>query len=253
MIQSDKIKLEFDFVDPCLCNAWVAAAVIGSGVIGAGASIWGASKAADAQISAADKAAAIQQQQYGQTRTDLAPYREAGVNATDQLNKRLTELTTPITMDQATLENTPGYQFNLRQGQRAVTNSAAARGLASSGAALKGAATFATGLADSTYQNQFNNANTNQTNAYTRLKGLIDIGENAGAQTGVLGEKAAYNTGAAVTAAGNAQAAADNKIGSAVSTAANNAGGYAAYRGIYGTPTGPRITYGGPNGPTPFT
>lgn len=253
MINSDKIKFEFDFVDPCLCNAWIAAAVIGSSVIGAGASIWGASKAAEAQTSATDKAAAIQQQQYEQTRTDLAPYREAGVNATDELNKRLKELTTPITMDQDTLENTPGYQFNLRQGQRAVTNSSAARGLASSGAALKGAATFATGLADSTYQNQFNNANTNQTNAYTRLKGLIDTGENAGAQTGVLGEKAAYNTGTALVSGANAQAAADNKIGSAVSTAANNAGGYAAYRGIYGTPTGPAITYGGPNGPTPFT
>lgn len=253
MLYSNKIKFEFDFVDPCLCNAWVAAAVLGAGALGAGATIFGASKAADAQVSAADKAAAIQQQQYSTTRSDLAPYRDAGSNATDQLNKRLTELTTPIAMDQATLEKTPGYQFNLTQGMRGVTNSAAARGLATSGAALKGAATFATGLADSTYQNQFNNANTNQTNAYTRLKGLIDTGENAGAQTGVLGEKAAYNTGTAVTGAGNAVAAADNKIGSAVSTAANNAGGYAAYKGIYGTPApGPAITYGGPNGPTPF-
>lgn len=240
--------------------AWVAAAVIGSGVIGAGASIWGATKGADAQTAAADKAAAIQQQQYATTRSDLAPYRDTGASATDQLNKRLTELTTPITMDQATLENTPGYQFNLKQGMRGVTNSAAARGLGTSGAALKGAAAFATGLADSTYQNQFNNANTNQTNAYNRLKGLIDTGENAGAQTGVLGEKAAYNTGTALTAAGNAQAAADNKIGSSVSSAFNNAGGYAAYRGIYGSPinTNPGtvnngIAYGGPNGPTPFS
>lgn len=63
----------------------------------------------------------------------------------------------PAQMTQAQLEATPGYQFNLSQGLAATQNSAAARGLGVSGAALKGAATFATGLADSTYQQQFNN------------------------------------------------------------------------------------------------
>lgn len=260
MINSNKFKLEFEFIDPCLCNAWVATAVIGAGALSAGATIFGASKAADAQTQSADKAIALQQNQYNQTRTDLAPYRDAGANATDQLNKRLSELTTPITMDQSTLEKTPGYQFNLTQGQRAVTNSSAARGLATSGAALKGAATFATGLADNTYQNQFNNANINQTNAYTRLKGLIDTGENAGAQTGVLGEKAAYNSGVATVGAGNAVASADNTSANAISKLAGTVGGYAQYQGMYGTPTGGfspgtvnnGIAYGGPNGPTPF-
>ena len=115
-----------------------------------------------------------------------------------------------------------------------ATNSAAARGLGTSGAALKGAATFATGLADSTYQNQFANANTNQTNAFNRLKGLVDTGENAAAQTGVLGEKAAYNSGVATIGAGNAEAAADNKIGSSISGLANNISGYAMAKGLYG-------------------
>ncbi len=59
---------------------------------------------------------------------------------------------------QAQIEATPGYAFNLQQGQEGVQNSAAARGLSSSGAALKGAATYASGLADSTYQNQYQDA-----------------------------------------------------------------------------------------------
>ncbi len=59
---------------------------------------------------------------------------------------------------EAQIEATPGYQFNQTQGQEGVQNSAAARGLSSSGAALKGAATFASGLADSTYQNQYQDA-----------------------------------------------------------------------------------------------
>jgi hypothetical protein len=56
---------------------------------------------------------------------------------------------------QAQLEATPGYKFTLQQGLESVQNSAAARGLGSSGAALKGAATYTTGLANQTYQNQF--------------------------------------------------------------------------------------------------
>ena len=37
-----------EFIDPCLCNAWIATAVIGSSVLGAGATIFGANKAAAA-------------------------------------------------------------------------------------------------------------------------------------------------------------------------------------------------------------
>src|SRR5882724_5201978 len=233
--------------------AWVATAVIGAGVLGAGATIWGANKAADAQTAAAQQAANTSLSMYNTTRGDLSPYRQIGQTASDQLTSRIGELTSPITMDQATLEKTPGYQFNLTQGQRAVTNSAAARGLGSSGAALKGAATFATGLADSTYQNQFNNAQLNQKNAYDRLKGLVDTGENAAAQTGALGEKAAYNSGVATIGAGNAQAAADNKIGTSIANTTSGIGGYLAYKGLYGGGSSGPITTGGPNGPTPFS
>lgn len=233
-----RVKFDFEYVDPCLCYAWVATAVIGAGVLGAGATIYGANKAADTQSANAKLVADMQQQQYQQTRSDLSPYRAAGTTATDQLTGRLSELTSPIVMDQAALEKTPGYQFNLTQGLKAVTNSSAARGLGTSGAALKGAASFATGLADSTYQNQFNNANTNQSNAYNRLKGLIDTGENASAQTGVLGEKAAYNSGVALTGGANAQAAADNATGKALSGLASNIGGYAMSKGLYGSNSG---------------
>src|SRR5258707_8627203 len=233
--------------------AWVATAVIGAGVLGAGATIFGANKAADAQTAAAQQAANTSLSMYNTTRGDLSPYRDIGNTAAGQLTSRLSELTSPITMDQATLEKTPGYQFNLTQGQKAVTNSAAARGLGTSGAALKGAATFATGLADSTYQNQFNNAQTNQSNAYNRLKSLVDTGENASAQTGTAGTAAANTAAGAQIGAGNAQAAAANATGSAISNTANGIGGYLAYKGLYGGGSSGPITYGGPNGPTPFT
>ena len=214
--------------------AWVATAIIGSAVVGAGASIYGSSKAADAQRDAAATGAAISREQYNTTRNDLAPYRTAGEGALTDLNNRLPYLTSDIKMDQSTLEQTPGYQFNRTQGLKAVQNSAAARGLGNSGAALKGAATFATGLADNTYQNQFNNENTNRTNAYNRLKGLVDTGTNASAMTGTLGEKSAWQQSQLAVGAGNASAAAANATGGAISNAANNIGGYAAYKGLYG-------------------
>ena len=214
--------------------AFVATAIIGAGVVGAATTAYAANKAASAQTSAANTAAQTSLNMYNTTRGDLSPFRNIGGVAADQLTNRLTDLTSPIVMDQAALEQTPGYQFNKTQGLKAVQNSAAARGLGASGAALKGAATFATGLADNTYQNQFANAVTNQTNAYNRLKGLVDTGENAAAQTGVAGTAAANTAASAQIGAGNAQAAGINAIGTGVNNLTNNIAGYAMYRGLYG-------------------
>jgi hypothetical protein len=217
---------------------WVATAIIGSAAIGGAVSAYSANKAADAQTQAANTAANTSLQMYRQTREDLSPYRDIGNTASADLTKRLPFLTSPIVMDQANLEKTPGYQFNLTQGLKSVQNSAAARGLGVSGAALKGASTFATGLSDSTYQNQFNNENTNRTNAYNRLKGLVDTGETAAAGGGVIGQGAANTAAGAQIGAGNAQAAGANAIGSAATNVANSIGGYAAYKGLYGSNPG---------------
>ncbi len=220
--------------------AWVATAVIGGAVLSAGASIYGANKAADTQSKNAALVAGMQQQQYQQTREDLGPYRDIGADASKRLTGRLSELTTPISVDPNELENSDYYKFASTQGQKGVTNSAAFRGLGKAGAALKGAAAFAKGLATDTYKTAFDMANINQTNAYTRLKALVDTGAGAATGTGVLGEKAAYNAGTALTGGANASAAADNKIGSSISNLASNLGGYAMYSGMYGqTQTNP--------------
>ncbi|MBB3521043.1 DNA transfer protein p32 [Rhizobium sp. BK456] len=210
----------------------VATAVVGSAVVGAGASLAGSSM----QAKSTQKASDVQERMYQQTREDLLPYNTAGQDATKMLSNRLTELTSPIVMDQATLEKTPGYQFNLTQGLKSTQSSAAARGLGTSGAALKGAATFATGLADSTYQNQFNNANTNQTNAYNRLIGLASLGESAAAQTGAYATQTGQSIGNNLIQGGNAQAAGINGAANALTNGVNS---YASYDylksgGMYG-------------------
>ena len=232
--------------------AWVATAIVGSAVIGGAVQAYSANKAASAQTGAANAAIGVQKDIFNQTQQNLSPYIQEGNTATNQLNAQLPNLTSPIKMDEATLEGTPGYQFNLTQGLKATQNSAAARGLGVSGAALKGASTFATGLADNTYQNQFNNANTNQTNAYNRLKGLIDTGANAAGGLATVGANTGANIGSNIVGAGNAQAAAANATGAGIVGASNNIAGYAAYRGLYGGSSGgsglPLTNQPNPNG-----
>lgn len=234
-----------DFKDnKIMCNAWVATAIIGAGALAAGSTIYASSKASEAQTNAATTAANTALNTYGQTKTTLAPFVQGGTDALQQL-KDNNYYTAPI--DVTADLNDPNsvaakaYDFTKTQGLKAVQNSAAARGLGVSGAALKGAANFTTGLADNTYTNLFNLENTNQTNAYNRLKALVDTGENAGAQTGSIGNSAATTAAGAQIGAGNAQAAGINAVGGAVSGLANNIGGYAAYKGLYGNNT----SYGG--------
>jgi hypothetical protein len=220
-----------------ICHAWVATAIIGAGALGAGASIYGVSKAAKAQENASQVAANLAQQQFDTTQSNLAPYRQIGQTASTQLTNMLPTLTAPVVMNEAALKQTPGYQFNLTQGLKSVQNSAAARGLGVSGAALKGASTFATGLADSTYQNQFSNAVTNQTNAYNRLAGLVNTGEAAAAGN----VPAAATTGAvqanAAEYGGNAGAAGANALGTNISNIGNTLAGYQIAKGLYGNTT----------------
>lgn len=228
----------------------VAVAILGASAVGAASTAYAASTAAGAQTNAANQASNTALSMYNTTSNNLAPYRAIGQTAETDLTNQLPTLTAPVSMTEDQVQQTPGYQFNLTQGLKSVENSNIARGLGQSGAALKGAATFATGLADNTYQNQFNNAVTNQTNTYNRLAGLVNTGENAAAGTGTAGTSAANTVASAQIGAGNAQAAAANATGGAVNSFANNVAAYSAYNGLYGNsnPNGTAQGTVNPNG-----
>ena len=112
--------------------------------------------AAGQQQAALQNAIGTYQNMYGNAQQTAAPFIQAGQNAEGQLMQRLPDLTKPFGMTEADLQATPGYQFALNQGLKTMQNGFAAKGLASSGAAMGGAGQFATGLADQTYGNQFN-------------------------------------------------------------------------------------------------
>src|SRR5580765_5317961 len=246
----------------------VAAATIGSAVIGAGASMMSANKAAGA----AKDAASQQQAMYQTTRGDLSPYNVMGQNALDAaygVAQRgptgggpdyisMAQANLPGNMTRAQLEQTPGYQFTLAQGLKATQSAAAARGLGVSGAALKGAATYATGLADSTYANRFNESQQrftdfvhlnqgqqgNLTNAFSRYNALATLGQAAAAGTAAAGQKEALAQGSFLNQAGVQQGSGMMNAANALSGGVNN---YLAYQNAqrYGPQATPDPTTGG--------
>ncbi len=97
---------------------------------------------------------------------------------------------------------TPGYQFALGQGENAVDAGAAARGSLLTGGTLNAENQFAQGLADTNYNNVYNQAlqayNTNyntwannQANQFNRLSAMSGAGQVAAQQLGNAGMQSA--------------------------------------------------------------
>jgi hypothetical protein len=127
----------------------------------------------------------------------------------------------------ADLENEPGYQFGLQQGQRALDNRLAAAGSYFSGAALKGASRFNQDYAGTKYGEAFNRDAANKTRKYNFLTGAVGTGQSAAAGTAQAGANMAGQVGANTTAMGNAAGAARIAQGNAWGNALQNAaGGY---------------------------
>ncbi len=108
------------------------------------------------------------------------------------------------TLQQA--ENTPGYQFALQQGQNALQASAAANGSLLTGGTLNALDSYSQGLADTNYNNIYNQAlqgyQTNyntwanqQANEYNRLAAMSGTGQTAAQQLGSLGSTTAGQIG----------------------------------------------------------
>jgi hypothetical protein len=155
----------------------------GVAAIGAGLSAASGIAGGIMQSNAADKAQKQAQAQYQQQRNDLGPYREAGLPAL-QAQQALLGLQGQPAADAAMLQyqKSPGYQWQLDQGLRAVDAGAAAKGMLRSGATLKAEQTFGQGLADTDFSDY-----------YARLMGLTTLGQNSAAG-GAATAGAAANT-----------------------------------------------------------
>lgn len=253
--------------------SWVATAIGASAVLGAGASIYGSNKAADAMGDASAQSNRISQQIYGQQRADQMPYMQSGYQALNALNRLygLGQVDTDIAA-QGTGPNglrptqimqgkkmvyvdaqgngyvfassgenageqypagyyaqydtrknkpkgqqaqqaapgdryggfyaSPGYQFRLDEGGRAMDRSAAARGMLLSGAQNKALTRYGQGVASDEF-NQYANA----------LRNIAGLGQVSGQTAG--GAASQYGVNAANAAMQSGMARASGYMGTA--------------------------------------
>lgn len=187
------------------------AAIVGASALGAGANFLSSRSASRAQSGAADRAADIQAEIYGQTRADLEPWRAGGQIAQQGAISMLGLGPAPSGPDIpggvfGGFQATPGYQFRVDETQRAIDNSAAARGGLFSGATVKEGARFRDGLASLEFENYYN-----------RLMDMSNRGQNSAAAVGSAGANYASGAGNALMAGGNARASGAMAAGNAFS------------------------------------
>lgn len=189
----------------------MAAASIGSSLIGSSA----ARSAASAQADAADRAAQLQYEQWQQQRADQAPFREAGLTSQNRLMELMGvggnagaagygKYGRDFSMED--FQQDPGYAFRLSEGLKGLDRQAAARGGLISGAALKAATRYGQDMGSQEYQNAFNRYQTNRSNQLNPLQSLMGAGQSATNQVGSAGQAFANNAGQAYQNAGNARA-----------------------------------------------
>ncbi len=150
------------------------------------------------------------------------------------------------------LQNEPGYQFGLNQGQQALDRRAAGSGNYFSGSALKAAQRYGNDYASTKYNDAYNRDASNKNRIYSMLSGVSGQGQNAAAMTGQAGMAAANTMGQNLIGAGNTQASGMVGQANALTGGLNNAIGAYQWNQFLGqrprTPTTNYFGWSGMNG-----
>lgn len=215
-------------------------AILGGAVIGGIASNMAANEQADAAKQAAQTSANAQNYasdlQYKMWQEQQAlqkPWLEAGQRALPKLEAQYNAMPAAFT-GQVNLGQDPGYAFRLAEGNRALNQSAAARGGLISGNALKAAERYGQQMGSQEYGNAYQRALdvynagvSREATGYNRLASLAGVGQTAagnlagqagqyGSNVGNIAMTGGANQANALLAQGNARASAYGGIGSAL-------------------------------------
>jgi len=189
---------------------WMALAIGGSALLGAGA----AKSAAKTQAAATDRASelqketvdqqiALQREMFNKQMELQQPYQQAGVNALNKLQGMADY--TMFGPEQFTKD--PGYGFRLAEGQKALDRQAAARGGLISGGALKAAQRYGQDMGSQEYSNAFNRYQLERSAKLGPYQSLANVGQTAantmGANAGQFGSNVGNTLGAYGTNVGN--------------------------------------------------
>ena len=202
----------------------IETALIGSSLISGVAGILGgifggksAKKAAKAQAGAADRATEAQLLMWRKGREDMLPWLETGGAATRQLadlmgletpgqekSERFGELSEFI--DPAAFKESPGYRFQLEEGEKAINRMASATGSFFSGERGKELVGYAGGMASREYGNWFARQRAERGDIYNRLAGISSQGQAGAAGTAAAGVATGQGVAATERYAGEAEA-----------------------------------------------
>ena len=198
----------------------MAAAVVGSSLIGGLTQSSAASSAAGAQTASNTQSIAAQQAMFNQVQSNLQPYMQAGTGALSQQQNLLGLGGAQAQTDAINaLSNSQQMQSLLTQGENAMRQNAAATGGLRGGNFQAALAQFRPQLLNQLISSQF-----------TNLGGLTSLGQSAAAGVGNAGMQSASNIGNLLSASGQAQAAGIMGSANAFSNSLQSAvGGLAGY------------------------
>ena len=223
--------------------------------------------AANQATQASNYAINLQREMFDKQMELQAPFREAGVNALNQMQGGAFAQPAAFT-GQVNMLSDPGYQFRLEQGLRAMNQTAAARGGLMSGNALKAGQQYGQNYASGEYQNAYDRALTEYNAAkgysdtgYNRLAAMAGSGQTSSSELGRAGAQYgqnagnlrmtnAVNQGNALLNQGNIRASQYQNFGSALDQGLGMAGGFGGIASMFG---GGGMSGQVANGANPFT
>jgi hypothetical protein len=170
------------------------------GILGSGA----ANDAASVESQAAKKAQDLEKQNqtdalnaqngvWSGTQAAEQPYQDLGRTSANSLRNLLQTGFKAPTLAEA--EQTPGFKFNLEQGTNAINQNAAANGTLMSGNTGVALEKYGQNLAETTYQQDYQNAMNSYMANYNTLQGGTNTGLTSTGQLGQFGQEFANNTG----------------------------------------------------------
>ena len=218
--------------------AFIAGAIIGSAIVGgvmsSRAQKSAAKTASRAQTEAADKSIAEQRRQFDAVQQLMAPYVQSGTTALSRYNA-LTGLAGEEAQQTLINQITSGAEYGslVRQGEEAILQSASATGGLRGGNTQSALARFRPEILSSLIRDE-----------YSRLGGMVSMGQNAAAGLGNAGMQVGQNISNQYGQIGQAQAGAALARGQATANMWGNiagsvglAAGLGGFGGVPGTPT----------------
>ena len=198
----------------------------GASLLGGAFSAHAANSAANTQANAANNATAAQEQMFEETRSDQAPWREAGKTALGSIAGMSDFFNHQFNAKDLNDNLAPNYAFMRDQGVTAATN--ASNLYSPGGNTVKAATDYAENYAGNAYEQAFQNYSANQTNIFNRLAAIAGLGQTAGSASTTGAPSFASGIANSTIGAGNARAAGTVGTANAISGTLGNLGSWYA-------------------------